>query len=520
MAKSPTTVVEITGEDIVETVRAALQYIAVYHAPDYLSHLIEAYHREQSAPARTAIGQILESARLAAIGNRPICQHTGVVNVFAKVGQSVVINSDRTLAELVDEATRLAYLDAGNPLRASVVADPIFERRNTRDNTPAVTHVEAVVGDTIELLVAAKGFGSENKARYAMLNPADSVEDWVVETVESLGAGWCPPGVIGVGVGGTAEKAMLMAKHAIYEDIDMTDLIARGPQNREEELRLTLYDRINGLGIGAQGLGGMTTVVDVKVASYPTHAASKPVALVPQCAANRHAKVTLDGSGPAYLDPPDLTVWPEIKTSTQGSGLRHVDLTHLTRDEMTEWRPGDRLLLTGKILTARDAAHRRMAEIARQGGELPVSLRRRVIYYVGPVDAIEGEAVGPAGPTTASRMDPFVGVTLGQGLLAMIGKAEHGPTAIEEIRRHGATYLIATGGAAVLVSKAIRASRLLAFEDLGMEAIREFDVENMPVMVAVTPKGESVHSLGPAEWRGRHTPVATPVPTAVSDRPA
>ncbi len=508
MTETKASVVEINGEDIVETVRAALQYIAVYHSPDYLAQLIDAYHREQSAPARAAIGQILESSRLAAIGKRPICQDTGVVNVFAKIGQSVVINADLTLPELVNEATRLAYLDAGNPLRASVVEDPIFERRNTRDNSPAVTHVEVVVGNTIELLVAAKGFGSENKSRYTMLNPADSVEDWVVETMESLGAGWCPPGVIGVGVGGTAEKAMLMAKRAIFDEIDMTHLIARGPSSREEELRLRLFDRINGLGIGAQGLGGMTTVVDVKVASYPTHAASKPVALIPQCAASRHAKVTLDGSGPVYLDPPALDAWPEIKGSARDAGLRRVDLSRLTREEMVEWKPGERLLLSGKILTARDAAHRRMAEILQQGGELPISLDGRVIYYVGPVDAIEGEAVGPAGPTTASRMDPFVGMTLGHGLLSMIGKAEHGPEAIEEIRRHAATYLIATGGAAVLVSKAIRSSRLLAFEDLGMEAIREFEIEDMPVVVAVTTDGKSIHSLGPAEWRGRHTPVA------------
>lgn len=510
MTENRATIVEINGDDIVETVRAALQYIAVYHSPDYLAQLVDAYRREQSAPARAAIGQILESSRLAAIGKRPICQDTGVVNVFAKIGQSVVINADQSLPELVNEGTRLAYLDIGNPLRASVVEDPIFERRNTRDNTPAVTHVEAVVGDKIELLVGAKGFGSENKSRYAMLNPADSVEDWVVETMESLGAGWCPPGVVGVGVGGTAEKAMLMAKRAIFEEIDMTDLIARGPETREEELRLRLFDRINGLGIGAQGLGGLTTVIDVKLASYPTHAAAKPVALIPQCAASRHATVTLDGSGPVYMDPPDLDAWPEIESAAQGDGLglRRVDLTQLTREQMAEWKPGERLLLSGKILTARDAAHQRMAEIVEQGRELPVPLEGRVIYYVGPVDAIEGEAVGPAGPTTALRMDPFVGITLGHGLISMIGKAEHGPEAIEEIRRHGATYLIATGGAAVLVSKAIRSSRLLAFEDLGMEAIREFEVKNMPVMVAVTTNGDSVHKLGPAEWRGRHSPVA------------
>ncbi|MDH3582416.1 MAG: fumarate hydratase, partial [Hyphomicrobiales bacterium] len=446
MADKAARIVEIQGEDIVETVRAALQYVAVYHAPDYLAQLVEAYRREQSAPARTAIGQILESSRLAAIGKRPICQDTGVVNVFAKVGQSVVINSDFALPELINQATRLAYLDAGNPLRASVVEDPIFERRNTRDNTPGVTHVEFVVGDTLELLVAAKGFGSENKTRFAMLNPADSVEDWVVDTVAGLGAGWCPPGVIGVGVGGTSEKAMMMAKRASIDDIDITELIARGPQTREEELRLRLYDRINALGIGAQGLGGMTTVVDVKVASYPTHAASKPVALVPQCAANRHVRVKLDGTGPAYLDPPDLDAWPQIDGSFSGVSLKRVDLANLTRKEMTDWQPGETLLLSGKILTARDAAHQRMADIVESGGKLPVSLQGRVIYYVGPVDPIEGEAVGPAGPTTGSRMDPFTEMTLRQGALSMIGKAERGSEAIDAIRTHQATYLIATGG--------------------------------------------------------------------------
>ncbi|MGI9525469.1 MAG: fumarate hydratase [Hyphomicrobiaceae bacterium] len=502
-------IVEIKGEDIIETVRAALQYVAVYHAPDYLAQLVEAYRREQSAPARMAIGHILESSRLAAIGKRPICQDTGVVNVFAKVGQSVVIDSDQPLPELIDRATRLAYLDAGNPLRASVVEDPIFERRNTRDNTPAVTHVEFVIGNTLELLVAAKGFGSENKTRFAMLNPADSVEDWVVDTVAGLGAGWCPPGVIGVGVGGTSEKAMIMAKRASIDDIDISELVARGPQTREEELRLRLYDRINALGIGAQGLGGMTTVVDVKVASYPTHAASKPIALVPQCAANRHMRVKLDGTGPAYLAPPDIDSWPQIDGSSPGASLKRVDLSSLTREQMVGWRPGETLLLSGKILTARDAAHRRMADIVESGGELPVSIEGRVIYYVGPVDPIEGEAVGPAGPTTGSRMDPFTEMTLQQGALSMIGKAERGSEAIDAIRRHQTTYLVATGGAAVLVAKAIRSSRLLAFEDLGMEAIREFEVENMPVMVAVSTDGVSIHSLGPAAWRGRNTAVGS-----------
>ncbi|MEM0989897.1 MAG: fumarate hydratase [Pseudomonadota bacterium] len=507
MAGEAAPVVEIHGGDVVETVRAALQYVAVYHSSDYLAQLIEAYHREQSDPARAAIGQILESSRLAAIGRRPICQDTGVVNVFAKIGQSVVINADCSLPELINQATQLAYLDAGNPLRASVVEDPIFERRNTQDNTPAVTHVESVVGNTLELLIAAKGFGSENKSRFAILNPAASVEEWVVETVAGLGAGWCPPGVIGLGVGGTAEKAMMMAKRASISDIDISKLIARGPETKEEELRLRLYDRINALGIGAQGLGGVTTVVDVKVASYPTHAASKPVALVPQCAANRHACVTLDGTGPAFLQPPDLSDWPRIDGTASGPNLRRIDLATLTSEQMAEWQIGETLLLSGKMLTARDAAHRRMAEIVERGEALPVSLRGRVIYYVGPVDPIEGEAVGPAGPTTGSRMDPFTEMTLQQGALSMIGKAERGPEAIDAIRRHKSTYLIATGGAAVLVSKAIRSSRVLAFEDLGMEAIREFDVQNMPVMVAVSSDGNSIHDVGPKSWRGRNTSV-------------
>lgn len=512
MTDTATQIVEIQGHDIVETVRAALQYVAVYHAPDYLEQLVDAYRREQSAPARAAIGQILESSRLAALRRRPICQDTGVVNVFGRIGQSVVIRSDHTLPELVNQATRLAYLEAGNPLRAFVVEDPIFERHNTRDNTPAVTHVETVVGNTLELLVAAKGFGSENKTRFAMLNPADSVEDWVVETVGGLGAGWCPPGVIGIGVGGTSEKAMMMAKQALISDIDITQLIARGPETLEKELRLRLYDRINALGIGAQGLGGVTTVVDVKVRSYPTNAASKPVALVPQCAANRHVQVTLDGTGPAYLNPPDLDAWPQIDGAVPDTEPRRVDHSRLTRAEMADWVPGETLLLSGKLLTARDPAHRRMADIVEGGGELPVSLEGRVIYYVGPVDPVEGEAVGPAGPTTGSRMDPFTEMTLQQGALSMIGKAERGPEAIDAIRRHQATYLIATGGAAVLVAKAIRSSRLLAFEDLGMEAIREFEfeVENMPVTVAVGTDGSSIHSLGPQAWRGRHTPVTAP----------
>ncbi len=490
----------IKGDDIVESVRAALQYTACYHTPDYLTHLSAAYAREESPAARSAIGQILESSRMAALGQRPICQDTGMVTVFAGLGQGAQIISDRALADLVNEGVRLAYLDAANPLRASMVADPLFARRNTGDNTPAVTHVELVTGDTLELLIAAKGGGSENKARYTMLTPAASVEDWVVETVATLGAGWCPPGVIGVGVGGSAEKAMLLAKRAVMDDIDMSDLLARGPASPEEEMRLRLYERINALGIGAQGLGGLTTVVDVKLATYPTHAASKPVALMPQCAANRHAKIRLDGSGPAYLDPPDLSAWPKIE-GTPMRDLRRVDVNSLTQSDMAHWTLGETLLLSGTILTARDAAHKRMADLLAAGESLPVSLQGRIIYYVGPVDPVGDEVMGPAGPTTSTRMDPYTDMVLAQGVLGMIGKAERGPQTVKALAAQGATYLIAVGGAAVLVSKAIRAARIVAFEDLGMEAIREFDVVDMPVTVAVDAKGQSIHQSGPARWK-------------------
>lgn len=496
----------ISGTDIIETVRAALQYIAVYHTPDHLQYLSDAYAREESSAARNAIGQILESARQAAFGHRPMCQDTGMVIVFARLGQSARIVSDRALPELINEGVRLAYLDAGNPLRASMVADPIFMRRNTRDNTPAITHVELCVGDALELLIAAKGGGSENKARYAMLIPGACVADWVVDTVASLGAGWCPPGVIGIGVGGSAEKAMLLAKRAVMDRIDMTDLLARGPETREEELRIELYDRINGLGIGAQGLGGLMTVLDVKVATYPTHAASKPVALVPQCAANRHAKVKLDGSGPVYLEPPEPSTWPRIENVSVMRDMRRVDLDMLKREEMADWKPGETLLLSGRLLTGRDAAHERIAGILAAGGSLPVSLKNRVIYYVGPVDPVGDEIVGPAGPTTATRMDQFTDMMLRQGILSMIGKAERRPETVADIRKHKATYLIAVGGAAVLVSRAIRSARILAFEDLGMEAIREFVVRDMPVMVAVDTEGVSVHRTGPAAWQNRHVP--------------
>lgn len=493
--------VKISGPDIVETVRAALQFISFYHSKDYLTHLTQAYEREKSQPARSAIGQILESSRLAAIGQRPLCQDTGMVTVFARLGQSALIKSDRTLSELINDGVRLAYLDSNNPLRASMVSDPLFERKNTKDNTPAVTHVELVSGNTLELMIAAKGGGSENKARFTVLNPAASVSDWVVDTIETLGAGWCPPGVIGIGVGGSAEKSMLLAKRAVMDKINMSDLLLRGPQNKSEEFRIDLYERINALGIGAQGLGGLTTVVDVKLATYPTHAASKPVALMPQCAANRHALVTLDGSGPVYLSPPSFSDWPKVGEDGNETALRKVNLDELTREAMSNWKSGETLLLSGRMLTGRDAAHKKMADMKAAGQELPISLKGRVIYYVGPVDPVRNEAVGPAGPTTSTRMDGFTDMVLEEGLLSMIGKAERGQETIDKIAAQKATYLIAVGGAAVLVSKAIRDSKVVAFEELGMEAIHEFVVEDMPVTVGVDTNGNSIHVSGPALWR-------------------
>ncbi|QTL05662.1 fumarate hydratase [Aquabacter sp. L1I39] len=493
--------VVIAEEDVVASVADALQYISYFHPADFIAHLSSAYEREASPSARDAIGQILVNSRMAALGHRPICQDTGLVVAFVKVGMEVRFATNRPLADLIHEGVRRAYLDETNPLRASMVEDPLFARRNTRDNAPAVVHVELVPGRTVEITLAAKGGGSENKARFATLNPGASVVDWVLKTVPELGAGWCPPGVIGLGIGGSAEKAMLIAKEALLEEIDMTDLLARGPANKIEELRIELYEKINALGIGAQGLGGLTTVVDVKIATYPTHAASKPVALIPQCAANRHATIVLDGSGPVRLDPPDLALWPQVALDAATSAARRVDLGHLTRAEVESWRPGEKLLLNGRMLTGRDAAHQRMVTMMARGEDLPVSLKDRVIYYVGPVDPVGDEAVGPAGPTTSTRMDAYTDQILSTGLLAMVGKAERGPVAIEAIARHKAAYLIAIGGAAYLVSKAVKAARVLAFEDLGMEAIYEFTVEDMPVTVAVDSAGQSVHTLGPALWR-------------------
>ncbi|WP_048646922.1 fumarate hydratase [Nitratireductor soli] len=494
----------IREDDFVQSVADALQFISYYHPADYIRHLAAAHEREESAAAREAMAQILVNSRMAALGHRPMCQDTGVVNAFVQVGLAARIETGRRLEDLVNEGVRRAYLDPDNPLRASIVADPLFSRNNTRDNTPAVVHTSVVPGDGVTITLMAKGGGSENKARFTMLNPSDSVADWVVRTVETLGAGWCPPGMIGLGVGGSADMAMLMAKQALFEPIDMQDLLARGPASREEELRMELYQRINALGIGAQGLGGLTTVVDVKLKTHPTHAASMPVGLIPQCAANRHITFTLNGEGPAEFAPPSLDDWPQITLDRTAHTARRVDLEGLTREEIAQWRPGEKLLLNGKLLTGRDAAHKRIADMRARGEPLPVDFAGRVIYYVGPVDAVGDEAVGPAGPTTATRMDKFTEMMLAEtGLFAMVGKAERGQEAIDAIARHRAAYLIAVGGSAVLVSQAIRHARLVAFEDLGMEAIYEFTVEDMPVTVAVDARGQSVHRLGPAEWRRR-----------------
>ncbi len=492
----------IREEDLVESIAGALQYVSHYHPADYVENLAAAHAREESPAARNAMAQILANSRMAAIGRRPMCQDTGTAQIFMKVGMGARIETRRSMQEIADEAVRRAWRVEANPLRASIVADPIFERRNTRDNTPAMLQVELVAGETIEVHVAAKGGGSENKVKFAALEPSDDIADWVVRTVETLGAGWCPPGILGIGVGGSPEKAMLLAKQSLLTPIDMPELQRRGPASKLEELRLSIHELVNALGIGAQGLGGLTTVLDVKILTFPTHAASKPVALVPQCAADRHAHVTLDGSGPAHLTPPPLSLWPEIALGGAGQQLRRVDLDRLDRTEVASWRAGETLLLSGRLLTGRDAAHARIAAMTARGETPPLSFAGRAIYYVGPVDAVGDEVVGPAGPTTSTRMDRFSELMLGDlGLAVMIGKAERGPETVAAIARHKAAYLIAVGGAAYLVSKAIRSSRILAFEDLGMEAIREFVVEDMPVTVAVDSTGASIHSLGPSLWR-------------------
>ncbi|MGD9945277.1 MAG: fumarate hydratase [Burkholderiaceae bacterium] len=495
----------IKQDDLIESVAAALQFISYYHPRDYLEHLARAYQLEQSAPARDAIAQILTNSRMCAEGKRPLCQDTGIVNVFLKIGMDVRFEGfSGSIADAVNEGVRRGYLNPDNMLRASVVADPQFERKNTRDNTPAVIQMELVPGNTVDVIVGAKGGGSENKSKLVMLNPSDSVVDWVLKTVPTMGAGWCPPGMLGIGIGGTAEKAMLMAKEALMDPIDMFDLLARGPSNKLEELRIELYEKVNALGIGAQGLGGLTTVLDVKIAMYPTHAASKPVAMIPNCAATRHAHFVLDGTGPAFCEPPPLSAWPDVNWTPNVEQSRRIDLNTLTREEVASWKPGQTLLLSGRMLTGRDAAHKRIQDMLARGEKPPVDFTNRIIYYVGPVDPVRDEAVGPAGPTTSTRMDKFTDMMLSQtGLIAMVGKAERGPAAIDAIRRHRAAYLMAVGGAAYLVSKAVRSARVLAFEDLGMEAIYEFDVVDMPVTVAVDSSGSSVHETGPREWQTR-----------------
>ena len=498
----------IPGDDILESVYRALQFISCYHPRDFVQALAQAYSVEKSPPAKNALAQILVNSRLAAIGRRPMCQDTGAVSVYVQLGQKVVIESDSSLEELVNAGVRRAYLDESNPLRASIVNDPLGLRRNTGDNTPATIHVRLVPGDKLRVSVVAKGGGSENKVRFTVLNPSDSVSDWVVNTVAGLGAGWCPPGIISIGVGGSAEKSMILAKEALLEPVNIGDLRKRGASTAEEKLRLELYDRINDLGIGAQGLGGLTTVVDVKVASCPTHAASLPIALVPQCAANRHVSFELDGTGPYEFTPPLISDWPEVVLATSSNASRKLDLNNLSPELLQSFSAGETVLLSGRLLTARDAAHKRMQDMLKNGIALPVSLEGRTIYYVGPVEPVGDEVVGPAGPTTANRMDPFTDMILNQGAKLLIGKAERGPETIELLVKHKALYLIAVGGAAIVVSKAIRSSRIVAFEDLGMEAMREFTVEDMPVIVAVDFKGKSAHTTGPLLWRGRGGAIA------------
>ena len=495
----------IRQADLIESVAAALQYISYYHPADYISHLASAYEAEQSPAAKDAIAQILTNSRMCAEGHRPICQDTGIVNVFLKVGMNVRWEGfSGSLEDAINAGVRQGYLNPDNVLRASVVDPPEFGRKNTKDNTPAVINVQIVPGDKVDVMVAAKGGGSENKSKFVMLNPSDSIVDWVMKTVPTMGAGWCPPGMLGIGIGGTAEKAMTMAKEALMEDIDMSDLLKRGPKTDVEKLRVELYEKVNALGIGAQGLGGLSTVLDVKVRMYPTHAASKPVAMIPNCAATRHAHFVLDGSGPAYLEPPSLDSWPKVNWQPDAQKSTRVNLDTLTKEEVALWKPGQTLLLNGKMLTGRDAAHMRIQDMLAKGEKLPVDFTNRVIYYVGPVDPVRDEVMGPAGPTTATRMDKFTEMMLAQtGLIAMIGKAERGPVAIEAIRKHKSAYLMAVGGAAYLVAKAIKGAKVVGFDDLGMEAIYEFDVKDMPVTVAVSADGTSVHQTGPKEWQAK-----------------
>ncbi len=495
----------IRQDDFIQSIADSLQYISYYHPLDFIQALNTAYQKEQSLAAKDAMAQILINSRMCAECHRPICQDTGIVTVFLKIGMAVQWAADLSVTDMVNEGVRRAYSNPDNVLRASILKDPAGKRINTGDNTPAVVHMEMVLGDTVEVNIAAKGGGSEAKAKFVMLNPSDSIADWVLKTVPTMGAGWCPPGILGIGIGGTAEKAMLLAKEACMESIDIQDLLARGPNNALEELRLELYEKVNALGIGAQGLGGLTTVLDIKIKDYPTHAANKPVAMIPNCAATRHVHFVLDGSGVAEFKPPRLEDWPNI-TWDSGSSVRRVNLDTVTPAEVASWKPGETLLLSGTLLTGRDAAHKRLVDMIERGESLPdhIDFTNKFIYYVGPVDPVRDEVVGPAGPTTATRMDKFTETMLAHtGLLGMIGKAERGQVAIDAIKKHQAVYLMAVGGAAYLVSKAIRKSRIVAFADLGMEAIHEFVVEDMPVTVAVDTQGSSIHQTAPIIWQNK-----------------
>jgi len=493
----------IKQDDLIDSVTDALQYISYYHPLDFIQAVNNAYEMEESGAAKDAMAQILINSRMCAEGHRPICQDTGIVTIFIKVGMDIQWDAELSVEDMINEGVRRAYNHPDNKLRASILADPAGARKNTGDNTPAVIHMEIVKGDKVDVQLAAKGGGSEAKSKLAMLNPSDDIVDWIVKTVPTMGAGWCPPGMLGIGIGGTAEKAMVLAKDSLMESIDIQELKARGAKNRIEELRLEIYDRVNDLGIGAQGLGGLTTVLDVKIKDYPTHAANKPVAMIPNCAATRHAHFILDGSGPALQTPPNLDDWPKV-TWDVGPSARRVNLDEVTAETIKEWKPGGTILLSGKMLTGRDAAHKRIQQILDSGETLPegVDFKNRFIYYVGPVDAIRDEVVGPAGPTTATRMDKFTEMMLDKtGLIGMIGKAERGPMGIDAIKKHKAVYLMAVGGAAYLVSKAITKSKVIAFPELGMEAIHEFEVKDMPVTVAVDVNGNSVHQTGPQEWQ-------------------
>ncbi|MGB0713346.1 MAG: fumarate hydratase [Gammaproteobacteria bacterium] len=495
----------IKQDDLIQSVADALQFISYYHPKDFIDAIGKAWEMEESPAAKDALAQILLNSRMCAEGHRPICQDTGAVVVFINVGMNVRFEGDMALEDMINEGVRQGYLHPDNTLRASMVSPPMGARKNTRDNTPAIIHTRMVPGDHVEVGLAAKGGGSENKSKFVVLNPSDSIVDWVEKTVPTMGAGWCPPGMLGIGIGGTAEKAMVLAKESLMEPIDMHELKARGPNSYTEELRLEIFERVNALGIGAQGLGGLTTVVDVKIKEYPTHAASLPIGMIPNCAATRHVEFTLDGSGPAILTPPSLDDWPKVGWAPSDDA-RRVNLDTVSKEDVATWQPGERILLSGKLLTGRDAAHKRIKELLESGEGLPegVDFKNRFIYYVGPVDPVRDEVVGPAGPTTSTRMDKFTEMMLGEtGLLGMVGKAERGPTAIEGIKKHKAVYLMAVGGAAFLVSQAIKSSRVVAFEELGMEAIYEFDVKDMPVTVAVDSNGTSVHDTGPAEWAAK-----------------